>query len=382
MILSRPSIGSINLDDVEVLQYGITEHPLPSIHGIITGDQLAQWWERYSDTILEKNIRGGLGQASDVNVSIKETLINNAEMFWYYNNGITILVDDYTASMRNAPSRRESGRFNFINASIINGAQTVTTIGDAYLNGDVTIEHLENIKVNVRFIEVDPSVEDNKDVSLNVTIANNSQNKVTARDFVSKDPIQIALRDAVSLEEPYVYEIKRSESSEGVINPYHINVDDALNALVCSSMISRNLALLKSNRGRFFESLTSPLYRGIFNPSVSSVLLINTVNLYRKCLSYLKEIENRYEQGRSKKIAIHGRNIFISRVFKENKEFLRSGKVISIDSIPAVSDIIESSFALIEGYISSSYPTSHMPRFFENIGKVELVMNIENEINQ
>lgn len=375
--LSRSTLGSINLDYVGVLQYGITEHPLPSIHGVITGDQLAQWWQKYSDYILEKNIRGGLGLNPDVNTSIKYTLINNPEMFWYYNNGITILVDTYTASMRNASSRRESGRFNFVNASIINGAQTVTIIGNAFLNGDVGIEHLENVKVNVRFIKVDPSIDDNKDVSLNVTIANNSQNKVIGRDFVSKDPVQIALRDSVNLEEPYIHEIKKSGDSESSIDPNYINMDDALNALICSSFIARNLALLKSNRGRFFESLTSPLYKSVFNPSVSSVLLINPVNLYRKCLSYLKDVEERYENGRNKKIVIHGRHVLIARVFKANRAFLNSKTVIDINNVPSVEEIIDSSFAIINSYISLNYQTSHMPRFFENIGKVELVMNVE-----
>ncbi|MGI8488838.1 AIPR family protein [Pectobacterium sp. S5] len=381
-ILGRSTLGSINLDDVEVLQYGMTENPLPSVHGIITGDQLAQWWGRYSDYILEKNIRGGLGLNSDVNMSIKNTLINNPEMFWYYNNGITVLVDSYTASMRNASSRRESGRFNFVNASIINGAQTVTTIGNAYLKGDVTIEQLENVKVNVRFIKVDPSIEGNKDVSLNVTIANNSQNKVTGRDFVSKDSVQIALRDSVNLEEPYNYEIKRSGEVDTQSNPYHINMDDALNALVCSSFLPRNLALLKSNRGRFFESLTSPLYRGVFNPSVSSVYLINSVNLYRKCSTYLKVMEDRYDNGRNKKIVIHGRLVLIARVFKANRSFLNSRTVVEIDNLPSVQEVIDSSFIMINSYISIHYPTSHMPRFFENTGKVDLVMNIERYTEQ
>lgn len=381
-MLGKSALGSINLDDVEVLQYGMMENPLPSVHGVITGDQLAQWWEKYSDYILEKNIRGGLGLNSDVNVSIKDTLINNPEMFWYYNNGITVLVDSYTASMRNASSRRESGRFNFVNASIINGAQTVTTIGNAYLNGDVNIEQLENLKVNVRFIKVDPAIEGNKDVSLNVTIANNSQNKVTGRDFVSKDPVQIALRDSVNLEEPYNYEIKRSGESDSQLSPQHINMDDALNALVCSSLSPRNLALLKSNRGRFFESFTSPLYRGIFNSSVSSVYLINSVNLYRKCSTYLKAVEELYENGRNKKIVIHGRLVLIARVFAANKSYLNSKAVLEVDSLPAVKEVIDSSFDMINSYISIHYPTSHMPRFFENISKVDLVMHIEKYKNE
>lgn len=376
--LSKPSLGSINLDDVEILQYGMTEAPLPAVHGLITGDQLAQWWEMYSDFLLEKNIRGGLGLNTDVNASIRDTLINKPEMFWYYNNGITILVDSYTASMRNAPSRRESGRFNFMNASVINGAQTLTTIGSSYLNGDVSMGTLEEVKVNVRFIKVDPSIDGNQDVSLNVTIANNSQNKVTGRDFASKDPVQISLRDSIYLEDPYVYEIKRTdESGASNIGGDYINMDDALNALVCHSMQPRNLALLKSNRGRFFESLTSPLYKSVFNPSVTSVLLINSVNFYRKCLDCLRVLEGHYENGRDKKIIIHGRNVLIARAFGSHRAILNSKHVLSMDSIPDVNEAIIDSFKKINKYISSNYATSHMPRFFENISKVEAVIKMD-----
>ncbi|MDW5498121.1 hypothetical protein, partial [Klebsiella michiganensis] len=70
------------------------------------------------------------------------------------------------------------------------------------------------------------------------------------------------------------------------------------------------------------------------------------------------------------------------RVFKANRSFLNSRTVVEIGSLPSVQEVIDSSFALINSYISMHYPTSHMPRFFENTGKVDLVMNIERSAEQ
>lgn len=79
--ISNPNSVKIDLEDVEVLQYGLSDNPLPAVHGIITGDIVANWWKDYGDKIFEKNIRGGLGDTSDVNQAIKDTVINRPEFF-------------------------------------------------------------------------------------------------------------------------------------------------------------------------------------------------------------------------------------------------------------------------------------------------------------
>lgn len=376
--ISNPNSIKIDMDDVEVLQYGLSDHPLPAVHGIVTGDIVAHWWECYGDRLFEKNIRGGLGDTSEVNQAIRDTLINRPEFFYYFNNGITILVDSYTPRRRNNINRRESGGFDFKNMSVINGAQTISTIGKAYKSGDVTNDTLSKVKISCRFIKslinISKDLENNDDVddiSLDITIANNNQNKVTSRDFASKDPIQLELRKSIALEPPYQYEIKRSDSPQTNPSPYIIDLDDALNALVCCNFALRNIANLKSNRGRFFESLTGPLYKSVFNPSVTSVKVINAVNVYRECLKHLVHLEKTSVVKREQKIVIHGRYVLISIVMNEFSSILNSSSVVTISDLPDFKPTIDNAFKTIAVYIDEKYSSSHMPRFFENQQKLK-----------
>lgn len=213
------------------------------------------------------------------------------------------------------------------------------------------------------------------DIALNVTIANNSQNKVTGRDFASKDPIQIKIRDSVALEENYTYEIKRNDENT-TESPYTITMDESLSALVCSSALARNIATLKSNRGRFFESTTNNFYKSVFNPSVTSISLINSVNFLRVCTSYLKEMENNCTNSKSRRILIHGRYVFIARAFNDFKIIKNASKVLSASEMPSPNDSMNSSFDKIQDYITTNYPNGQMPRFFENLSKVNSALNL------
>lgn len=375
--ISNPNSIKIDMDDVEVLQYGLSDHPLPAVHGIVTGDIVAHWWENHGDRLFEKNIRGGLGDVSEVNQAIRDTLINRPELFYYFNNGITILVDSYAPRRRNNINRRESGGFDFKNMSVINGAQTISTIGKAYQSGDVTDEILSKVKISCRFIKSlinnndDATDDDVDDISLDITIANNNQNKVTSRDFASKDPIQLELRKSISFEHPYQYEIKRSDTPQANPSPYIIDMDDALNALVCCNFSLRNIANLKSNRGRFFESLTGPLYKSVFNPSVTSVKVINAVNVYRECLNHLLHLEKTCTVKREQKIVIHGRYVLISIAMNKHPNILNSSSVIAMTSLPNFIPTLDDAFDIITTYIDEHYSSSHMPRFFENQQKLK-----------
>ena len=375
--ISNPNSIKIDMDDVEVLQYGLSDHPLPAVHGIVTGDIVAHWWENYGDRLFEKNIRGGLGDVSEVNQAIRDTLINRPELFYYFNNGITILVDSYAPRRRNNINRRESGGFDFKNMSVINGAQTISTIGKAYQSGEATDDILSKVKISCRFIKSlinnsdDATDDDVDDISLDITIANNNQNKVTSRDFASKDPIQLELRKSISFEHPYQYEIKRSDTPQANPSPYIIDMDDALNALVCCNFSLRNIANLKSNRGRFFESLTGPLYKSVFNPSITSVKVINAVNVYRECLNHLLHLEKTCTIKREQKIVIHGRYVLISIAMNKHPNIFNSSSVIALTSLPNFIPTLDDAFDTITTYIDKHYSSSHMPRFFENQQKLK-----------
>jgi hypothetical protein len=94
---------------------------------MVSGNEIVQWWKNYNVRLFEKNIRQVLG-TTDVNEEIEKTLQTRPELFWYFNNGITIIADSVTKSLVGGGTR-DLGSFKLTNIAIVNGAQTVSTIG-------------------------------------------------------------------------------------------------------------------------------------------------------------------------------------------------------------------------------------------------------------
>src|SRR5262249_31933179 len=141
--------------------------------------------------------------------SLMDTLKGgNAERFWYFNNGITVLC----GSIKKKPvggNSRDSGYFECSDVSIVNGAQTVGAIHQA---NSTHPESVAKASVLVRFI----SLEDCPDgFGAEVTRATNTQNRIERRDFVALDSEQERLRTELQLEKiQYAY-----KSGEGVADP-------------------------------------------------------------------------------------------------------------------------------------------------------------------
>jgi len=142
----------------------------------------AKWlysqYQKYGASLFSANIRGYLGsRRSDrnINAGIKNSCEHEPDNFWVYNNGITCLVHNFTA---------KNGELNLQGLAIVNGAQTTGAIGS------ISKEPEENAFVPTRFIMCR-----DKEVLQNIIRFNNSQNKISAADFRSNDPIQKRLRD-------------------------------------------------------------------------------------------------------------------------------------------------------------------------------------------
>ena len=72
------------------------------------------------DQLYEKNVRRFLGARGKVNKGMQETLRSAPEQFGLYNNGITIVVNDFTST--------DNNRFQLVEPYIVNGCQTTRTI--------------------------------------------------------------------------------------------------------------------------------------------------------------------------------------------------------------------------------------------------------------
>lgn len=145
-------------------------------------DELKALWEKHEAALMSPNIRDYLGvrrSERNINYGIKITARDSPTDFFIYNNGITAMVHSFTPAP-DAKSLKVRG------LGIVNGGQTTGSIG--------TLEATEaadlgKARVQIRFV-----TSKNGGVLENVVRFNNTQNKVEATDFRSKDAVQDRLR--------------------------------------------------------------------------------------------------------------------------------------------------------------------------------------------
>lgn len=364
-VLKQQNTGSIDLKDVELSQYGVTTEPYKAIQGIISGDQLVEWWEQYDDILFEKNIRSGLDEKGEVNASIKKTIAENPELFWYFNNGMTVLTNRIVERKRNNPAKRD-GRFDFIGSSVINGAQTLTTVAKSLKT--VGEDKINQIRVPIRFIEIS---ENDQEFSNRITRANNHQNKVTGRDFASQNKQQIRIQNEIVYEDGWSYNIHRRDVSSKKAN--QIDMEDALTAIVCNSKEPRLLTTLKSARGRFFDNLNGSLYKQVFNPRINGVYVINTVIASRAIEQELKQLQDSTSKTDKKLYTIytHGNYVLTSLVMDGLNITPQQDQLIDLSSSQKeLGQKLESIAIQLNQYLEKQYAKSYRARFFQNKEKV------------
>ena len=160
--IKKPAAGkksSIKLE--KMLRYDNT------ILGVLKLWELTEFVSKNREYVFESNIRQWMQFKTTVNKGLRETLQNNPGKFFYYNNGITIVVSDFEELGGNI--------IKLYAPQIVNGAQTSNSILDhakrtKNMNGSMT----------VTIIKADDEQEQN-----NITKYRNSQNSVRGKDLVS-----------------------------------------------------------------------------------------------------------------------------------------------------------------------------------------------------
>lgn len=371
--LSSQSTGAIDISNVILESYGEITEPYGAIYGTISARVIYDWWKKYKYALFEKNIRSVLGDSTSVNAGIMATIENHPENFWYYNNGVTATYEEVDESIANAGASRKIGIFGFKKLNIINGAQTVSSIGAIFDN--ISDEKKDKVRVMIRFINAKDPV-----FLGNVTKYNNTQNRVTGRDFTTQRPEQQKIQKEINFVGGYTYKLLRQEDS-GIVASNVIDIDDSLNALICKSKKAHLIAVLKSNRGRFFDSTENNLYEQVFNPKQppSGLVVINAVNAYRVCFDILKDTMSKAanydgeDYSKIPSLLTHGNYVFISILMDKIKPSTTVNGINSFDKNNFQTDTLELAKDILD-YIQDNYPNSYLARFFQNREKVEQII--------
>lgn len=191
--------------------------------GVINGKLLADLYIDHGSRLLEGNVRSFLSVRGKINKAIRNTIKDDPEIFFVYNNGIACTATD--AIIKNSYNGLEiKGLTNF---QIINGGQTTASIANAVLQ-DKADDKVANISVPMKLTvlhansinddtilkeqkknpynefnteEFDKmSIEQKRNIyvdNLTASIARyaNSQNKVDESDFFSNHPYHVRFEE-------------------------------------------------------------------------------------------------------------------------------------------------------------------------------------------
>lgn len=150
---------------------------------VIPGNILANLYEKYGARLLEQNVRTFLQERGKVNQGIRDTIRNNPEMFFAYNNGLTTTAESVELT--------EDGRgiVRLRNLQIVNGGQTTASLYNARKKFRADLSRVF-VQMKLTVID-DPEKVD--EIVPKISRYANTQNKVSEADFFSNHPYHIRI---------------------------------------------------------------------------------------------------------------------------------------------------------------------------------------------
>ena len=153
---------------------------LDSYLTVIPGDWLAEIYDLYGGRLLEHNVRTFLQATRGVNKGIRRTILEEPQMFFAYNNGISATA----AKAEFDPDGNQVVVNRLENLQIVNGGQTTASIFNVMKRDKA--ENLDKVRVQMKLSVVRSDLVD--EIVPRISLYANSQNKVSDADFFSNHP--------------------------------------------------------------------------------------------------------------------------------------------------------------------------------------------------
>ncbi len=196
--MSRRQANDIDIDlanvyhtPIECLEMHDQNNSVKSYLAIMPAITLAHIYSKHKTRLIDQNVRNFLGGKIKVNKTMAQTLRENPDMFFSYNNGISSTADKVTTEL-------QEGKLQIINLKnwhIVNGGQTTNTIYNAYKQRSVD---LTKAFVAMKVSEIKNDA--NGEIVANIAKYANSQTQIKDSDLCANHPYMIKL-DAISKKE-------------------------------------------------------------------------------------------------------------------------------------------------------------------------------------
>lgn len=262
--------------------------------------------EKYNQRLFSSNIRQFLGKSGLVNQEISNTAIDNPELFWYFNNGVTAIADQVRKTVTGG-SKREVGDISCKGLSIVNGAQTIGTLTQLHPNAK---ENLSSVMVPIRIISLESG---GSDLGLEITRATNTQNRVDSRNFVALSELHQRIRRDL-LMDGVTYIIQQTDADDR--GPKLFGVSEAFPAMACSLPSVDAAVTAKREISRLWENLDSPLHKEMFPEGIDAALVWKNVKVLRTVERAVERARQTAPISREKTVLAHGNRLTAHITFR------------------------------------------------------------------
>lgn len=340
---------------ISLSNWGFLAEPFEAYYGNVAARDIYQWWQQHESNLLIRNIRNFKGR-TDVNDALVSTIKGEPSHFWYFNNGIILLCNSVKKAVLGG-SGRDSAIFECSGVSVVNGAQTVGSIGRS---ADSIEEIDEGARVHVRLVSLEncPAEFDQR-----MTRATNTQNRIEGRDFAALDPNQRRLASEFYLDGlRYAY-----KSGEPEPLPHEgCTLTEATIALACSHSNVAYSTQVKNQIGRIFDDLSSPPYTDLFNDTIDSRTVWRVILALRAIDNALELYKTRNE-SRALLVATHANRFIAHRTFQNsNVRATIAGRATDEEIAAATAEKAEIVFCEVADYLNCHETQSYLAPLFKN----------------
>lgn len=238
----------------------------------ISASSLQDLQNRRRNGLLGMNLRYYVRQKA-VDTGIEKTIHEEPENFWYKNNGIVIICDDYKID------GKEIKLWNF---SIVNGGQTTNRIGKIDIEKDFYLQ--------CKVIKSEGTTTQMKDrFALDIAEATNSQKPIKKADLKANTPEQMRLKEQLNRYHVYYITKKGDKTPKQYSEPFQTATLEQVGKLGLAAV----LQMPGSSRSNSQRMYNDEYYYSIFGNEAKAGVIADLLRLsyyYNKFVkTYIKD---------------------------------------------------------------------------------------------
>lgn len=283
----RPCVesGKLIIDEKNnVLTYGYD-----AVIVNVSAYSIKKLYALHSSTLLAKNLRYFI-KSRDIDKGINKTIADSPDCFWFRNNGITIICDDFEI---------DGKEVKITNFSIINGGQTTYLL---YRNPNIAENSALFLQCKIIKSQGD-NEEEKSTFSLEIAKATNSQKPIKKLDLKANASEQIrfsqALRDV-----GIFYQTKRGETVPKDYKEWYKNTDMVeIGKLCLCALFQKPCASRNKPSIMYDDKYYNPIFKSNQQQIASICRELLYVDYYFRNV-YIKEFDKMNENEPDKSIRI------------------------------------------------------------------------------